>query len=74
MAESYFSLSAEDRAKFLELDRERTGRPAHLPDMDVCVVWKLGALFRSSVGAVFLRKRSDALAALGRSFNHGRQP
>lgn len=39
----------EDRAEVLELGRERTGRPAHLLEKDVWVVWTLGTLFGSPV-------------------------
>lgn len=47
MAESYFALSNGDQAEVLELGRERTGRPVHLLEKDVWVVWTLGILFGS---------------------------
>lgn len=50
MADSYFSLNNADRAEVLEVGRERTGRPAHLLEKDVWVVWTLGTLFGSPVG------------------------
>lgn len=50
MPDSYFSLSDADRAEVLEVGRERSGRPAHLLEKDVWVVWTLGTLFGSPVG------------------------
>jgi predicted nucleotidyltransferase component of viral defense system len=62
VAEPYFSLSEEDRAEVLELGRERTGRPAHLLEKDVWVVWTLGALFGSPVGADLTFKGGTSLS------------
>ena len=62
MAEPYFYLSDEDRAEVLELGRERTGRPAHLLEKDVWVVWTLGALFGSPVGADLTFKGGTSLS------------
>lgn len=62
MAESYFSLSDEDRAEVLELGRERTGRPAHLLEKDIWVVWTLGALFGSPVGSDLTFKGGTSLS------------
>jgi hypothetical protein len=62
VAEPYFSLSDEDRAEILELGRERTGRPAHLLEKDVWVVWTLGALFGSPVGADLTFKGGTSLS------------
>jgi hypothetical protein len=62
VAEPYFSLSDEDRAEVLELGRERTGRPAHLLEKDVWVVWTLGTLFGSPVGAGLTFKGGTSLS------------
>jgi len=62
VAEPYLSLSDEDRAEVLELGRERTGRPAHLLEKDVWVVWTLGALFGSPVGADLTFKGGTSLS------------
>lgn len=62
VAESYVSLSAADRAEVLELGRERTGRPAHLLEKDVWVVWTLGALFGSAVGSDLTFKGGTSLS------------
>ncbi|MFO1268981.1 MAG: nucleotidyl transferase AbiEii/AbiGii toxin family protein [Rubrivivax sp.] len=62
MAESYFSLGDGDRAEVLELGRERTGRPAHLLEKDIWVVWTLGTLFGSPVGADLTFKGGTSLS------------
>lgn len=62
MAESYFSLSDGDRTEALELGRERTGRPAHLLEKDIWVVWTLGTLFGSPVGADLTFKGGTSLS------------
>jgi len=62
VAESYFSLSDTDRAEVLELGRERTGRPAHLLEKDVWVVWTLGTLFGSPVGTDLTFKGGTSLS------------
>ena len=62
MAEFYFALSDRDRAEVLELGRERTGRPAHLLEKDIWVVWTLGALFGSPLGADLTFKGGTSLS------------
>ena len=62
MAESYFSLSDEDRAEVLEVARERTGRPAHLLEKDIWVVWTLATLFGSPVGSDLTFKGGTSLS------------
>ena len=62
MAESYFSLSDADRAEVLEQGRERTGRPAHLLEKDVWVVWTLSTLFESPIGADLTFKGGTSLS------------
>ncbi len=62
MAESYFALGDADRAEVLELGRERTGRPAHLLEKDIWVVWTLGTLFESPVGADLTFKGGTSLS------------
>ena len=51
MAESFFDLSPEDRREALEFARAQTGRPAHLFEKDVWVVWTLRTLFASPLAA-----------------------
>ncbi|HWK69478.1 MAG TPA: nucleotidyl transferase AbiEii/AbiGii toxin family protein [Burkholderiaceae bacterium] len=47
MAESFFELSKEDQREALEYARAQSGRPAHLLEKDIWVVWALHALFDS---------------------------
>ena len=47
MPETYFSLSTADQAELLDTASSRSGRPAHLLEKDVWVVWTLSCLFSS---------------------------
>lgn len=49
MAESWFSLSHADQLEALEFVASRTGRPSHLLEKDVWVVWVLAAIYESSL-------------------------
>ncbi len=49
MAESWFSLSSEDQAEALEFAASRTGRPAHLLEKDIWLVWVLSAIYNSEL-------------------------
>lgn len=51
MAEYFFDLSKEDQREALEYGRAETGRPAHLLEKDVWVVWTLRTLFESPLAA-----------------------
>lgn len=62
MAEPFLALSTNDQHEVLELGRERTGRPAHLLEKDVWVVWALNALFRSPFAADLTFKGGTSLS------------
>lgn len=62
MAERYFALSSQDQGEVFEQARENAGRPAHLLEKDVWVVWTLGALFESSLGASLTFKGGTSLS------------
>lgn len=62
MAESFFALGSGDQREVLELARERTGRPAHLLEKDVWVVWALNALFSSSLASDLTFKGGTSLS------------
>ena len=49
MPEIYFSLTTADQAELLDTASFRSGRPAHLLEKDVWVVWALSCLFSSSL-------------------------
>lgn len=47
MTERFFDLTREDQREVLEHARAETGRPGHLLEKDIWVVWALNALFES---------------------------
>ncbi|MDB5824416.1 MAG: hypothetical protein JWR21_3120 [Herminiimonas sp.] len=62
MAEAFFTLSRSDQREVLEQARAKTGRPTHLLEKDVWVVWTLGALFDSSLNADLTFKGGTSLS------------
>jgi hypothetical protein len=50
MAEAFLRLTAKDRLDALGVAADRLGRPAHLLEKDVWVVWAIEQLFGSPVG------------------------
>ncbi|MES2237846.1 nucleotidyl transferase AbiEii/AbiGii toxin family protein [Thiobacillus sp.] len=62
MAESFFALSKKDQHEALEHGRAETGRPAHLLEKDVWVVWTLRALFESPLSADLTFKGGTSLS------------
>jgi len=50
MAEAFLALSVGDRRDVLGIAADRSGRPAHLLEKDVWVVWALAALHASALG------------------------
>lgn len=62
MAEYFFALSKKDQRDALEHGRAETGRPAHLLEKDVWVVWTLRALFESSLSADLTFKGGTSLS------------
>lgn len=62
MAEAWLLLSAQDRGDALALIANRTGRPAHLLEKDVWVVWTLAALFRSPLAHQLVFKGGTSLS------------
>lgn len=62
MPESFFSLARNDRREALEYGRAQTGRPAHLLEKDVWVVWALRALFDSHLSADLTFKGGTSLS------------
>ena len=51
MSENYFQLSSNDKADALNVAATISGRPPHLLEKDIWVVWSLAALFESPFGA-----------------------
>jgi hypothetical protein len=62
VAEYFFDLSEQDRREALEYGRAETGRPAHLLEKDVWVVWALRALFESPLATDLTFKGGTSLS------------
>ena len=66
MAESWFSLSREDQVEALEFAAARTGRPAHLLEKDIWVVWVLSAIYESDLASKLTFKGGTSLSKVYR--------
>jgi len=62
MAEPFLKLAAPDRLDVLGVAADRLGRPAHLLEKDVWVVWALQVLFESPVGDHLVFKGGTSLS------------
>jgi predicted nucleotidyltransferase component of viral defense system len=62
MPDSFLSLSAEDRIEVLRVAADRSGRPAHLLEKDVWVVWALDTLFAGPIGGALVFKGGTSLS------------
>ena len=62
MAESWFSLSRADQAEALEVAAGQTGRPAHLLEKDIWVVWALSAIYSSTLAEKLTFKGGTSLS------------
>lgn len=62
MAEYFFDLSKKDQREALEYGRAETGRPVHLLEKDVWVVWMLRALFDAPLAADLTFKGGTSLS------------
>lgn len=62
MAERFIALGSGDQREVLEQVRQTTGRPTHLLEKDVWVVWALGALFDSPLATDLTFKGGTSLS------------
>ena len=62
MAESWFKLSRSDQGEALEVAASALGRPAHLLEKDIWVVWTLNAIYRSPLGDSLTFKGGTSLS------------
>ncbi len=69
MADAFLQLSAEDRREALEVAASQSGRPAHLLEKDVWVVWSLSTLFASPLGAQLVFKGGTSLSKAYRAIH-----
>ena len=61
MPERFFELSDIDQREALEYVRAKSGRPAHLLEKDIWVVWLLHALFDAPIGTDLTFKGGTSL-------------
>ena len=62
MADAFLCLSAKDRRDALGVAADRSGRPAHLLEKDVWVVWALAALYELPLGENLVFKGGTSLS------------
>lgn len=62
MSETYFQLSSKDKVDALNVAATMSGRPPHLLEKDIWVVWSLAALFESPFGSHLVFKGGTALS------------
>lgn len=62
MADPFLTLSAADRREALAVAAATTGRPIHLLDKDVWLVWLLDVLFQSPFGEYLVFKGGSSLS------------
>ncbi len=62
MAESWFALDDADRAEVLEYAAAQSGRPAHLLEKDLWVVWTLAAIYASPIADKLTFKGGTSLS------------
>jgi hypothetical protein len=62
MADAFLLLAAEDRREALSVAADRSGRPAHLLEKDVWVVWALSTLYSSPLGEHLVFKGGTSLS------------
>lgn len=62
MADDWLRLSEEDRREVLNVAASASGRPPHLLEKDVWVVWTLGALFGAPLGDRLVFKGGTSLS------------
>lgn len=62
MADAFLHLPVEDRREALSVASDRSGRPAHLLEKDVWVVWALATLYGSAIGEHLVFKGGTSLS------------
>lgn len=62
MAESWLGLSRQDQTEALEVAAALTGRPAHLLEKDIWVVWVLSAIYKSDLARTLTFKGGTSLS------------
>ena len=60
--DAFLRLSMQDRREAMGVAANRSGRPAHLLEKDVWVVWTLAALYGSAIGEHLVLKGGTSLS------------
>ena len=66
MADSWFALGRADQAEVLEVAAARSGRPPHLLEKDIWVVWTLSAIYGSALAEKMTFKGGTSLSKVYR--------
>lgn len=69
MADYFFDLNSKDQREALEYGRAETGRPVHLLEKDLWVVWALRALFESPLAEHLTFKGGTTLSKVYKVIN-----
>ena len=62
MPENFLTLSREERLEALQVAATNSGRPEHLLEKDVMVVWAVQGLFTSAIGEHLVFKGGTSLS------------
>lgn len=62
MADVFLQLSAEDRRDALDVATDRSGRPTHLLEKDVWMVWAPTPLYAAPLGEYLVFKAGTSLS------------
>ena len=62
MTEAFLGMSAAERSEALQVAASTSGRPLHVLEKDVWVVWTLSALFESDFGKHLVFKGGTSLS------------
>ncbi|MEW9907054.1 MAG: nucleotidyl transferase AbiEii/AbiGii toxin family protein (plasmid) [Candidatus Symbiodolus clandestinus] len=69
VTESWFNLSRDSQTELLEVAAGRSGRPAHLLEKDIWVVWLLSVIYRSSIADKLTFKGGTSLSKVYKIIN-----
>jgi hypothetical protein len=62
MADPFLKMPRDDQREILNVAADKLGRPTHLLEKDVWVVWAIDAIFKSSVGDALVFKGGTSLS------------
>jgi hypothetical protein len=68
-SEAFINLSTDEKTEALQVAASKSGRPIHVLEKDVWVVWTLSALFESSFGRHLVFKGGTSLSKAHKAIN-----